>query len=102
MIFAAIMPFAFYEDGNSARRDGGATPEYLGVGMDFEQHEVWLHPAGDRYVCTRCVFTALTDASFINRFERMDAARIALEDASARRTKADHEAEALKSGEGGG
>jgi len=99
MIFPAIMPFPFHKNGNSARRDTDAMPQYLWCGMDFEHHEVWFHPAGDDYIRTRCVFDAMHDEDFINGFVPMDAARIALEYARAASMKADREIEALKAAE---
>jgi|GEM_PF-3479466 len=99
MIYPPLQPFAFHRNANPHRRDTDAQPHYLWCGMDFEHHEVWFHPAGDDYIRTRCVIDAMHDEEFINGFEPMDAARIALEYARAGRMKADRGIEAMKAAE---
>ena len=81
----AISRFRFSRDGLGSRCDKDAKPVNLLTGVDFQNHRVLYHPAGDRYVRARHVFDAIADEAFIDGFEPNDAVRIALEYARAER-----------------
>lgn len=99
MIAAAIMPFPFHIDANTAQTYNNATLKYLGIGMRFVYHDVWFYPASGRFIRTRYVFDTVQRDDFIKGFVPIDATRIAFTPARTRRMKADREIEALKSAE---
>ena len=65
MSYPEIQRFDFSRNGHANRREHDATPRVLFVGMDFIDHELLFHLAGDEYVRTAHVFDAARDPELV-------------------------------------
>lgn len=79
MNYPAVKRFDFHKDGNAYRRDRDARPANLLCSVDFDNHAIEYHPAGDEYIRSRPVGDVVGDLDCLNGFTPFHAMRIGIE-----------------------
>ncbi len=79
MSYPELRRFEFTRNGHSNRRDDDAQPRVLFIGMDFDDHWLHFHLAGDAWVRTGHVYDCVLDAELVAGLEPQDAVRLGIE-----------------------